>query len=124
MTDATLATRGLALKQTPAPGAWAAKAACRGEPTYVFFPDDPSAVEIAKGICRRCAVRAECADYAMAIPSLLGIWGGLTERERDRLRARRNCRRPPARTDGGRHQQTGAAPPLASASKPMASMRR
>jgi hypothetical protein len=42
----------------------------------------------AKAICRDCAVRRECLDYAMSIRELHGIWGGLTEAERRSVLAR------------------------------------
>ena len=40
----------------------------------------------AKAVCAQCPVAAECLDYAMAEPSLEGVWGGTIERERRRLR--------------------------------------
>jgi WhiB family redox-sensing transcriptional regulator len=72
----------------PAPGPWIAQAACAGEPTDLFFPDDSSGLEMAKSICSRCPVRKECVCYGLAIPSLPGVRGGLTEAERQRLRPR------------------------------------
>lgn len=60
----------------PAPGAWIADAACAGKPTDLFFPEDSQGIQLAKAICAGCRVRAECAGYATAIPSLAGIWGG------------------------------------------------
>lgn len=75
----------------PAPGPWIAKAACAGEPTDLFFPEDDVATELARSICGGCNVRAECINYAVEIPSLDGIWGGLTCDERTRLRLGRQC---------------------------------
>jgi len=72
-----------------APGPWISRAACANEPTDLFFPEDGEGTELAKAICGGCPVRAECIGYAVAIPSLDGIWGGLTERERERLRRER-----------------------------------
>jgi WhiB family transcriptional regulator, redox-sensing transcriptional regulator len=82
----------------PAPGPWIGRAACANEPTDLFFPEDGEGTELAKAICGGCPVRAECIGYAVAIPSLDGIWGGLTRQERFRLRQSRNCRR--AATNG------------------------
>ena len=76
----------------PAPGPWISRAACANEPTDLFFPEDGAETELAKAICAGCPVRAECIGYAVAIPSLDGIWGGLTRQERSRLRQHRNCR--------------------------------
>jgi WhiB family redox-sensing transcriptional regulator len=38
-------------------------------------------------VCARCLVRAECLDYALADRELVGVWGGLSVRERARVRA-------------------------------------
>ena len=42
----------------------------------------------AKKICTGCEVKAECLEYALANDERFGIWGGLSERERRRLRRR------------------------------------
>ncbi len=39
-------------------------------------------------MCTSCEVRVECLDYALANDERFGIWGGLSERERRRLRRR------------------------------------
>lgn len=77
---------GVAFETIPAPGPWIADAACAGEPTDLFFPEDDVGVLLAKAICGGCKVRPECVSYAVDIPSLDGIWGGLTRQERARLR--------------------------------------
>lgn len=40
----------------------------------------------AKKICESCEVRSECLQYALENDERFGIWGGLSERERRRLR--------------------------------------
>jgi WhiB family redox-sensing transcriptional regulator len=40
-------------------------------------------------VCRGCEVRQQCLDYALANGEKFGIWGGLSERERRRLRRQR-----------------------------------
>jgi WhiB family redox-sensing transcriptional regulator len=46
-------------------------------------------------VCRACVVKAECLEYALVNGEKFGIWGGLSERERRRLRrARALSRRP------------------------------
>ena len=42
----------------------------------------------AKRICTTCEVRAECLEYALEHDERFGIWGGLSERERRRLKRR------------------------------------
>jgi WhiB family redox-sensing transcriptional regulator len=43
----------------------------------------------AKRVCGGCAVRSECLEAALANDERFGIWGGLSERERRRLRLQR-----------------------------------
>lgn len=65
---------------------WRHQAACKGR-TALMFPDTP-AVNEAKAVCRSCPVRAECADYALTHNEPDGIWGGMSARERRRIRKR------------------------------------
>jgi WhiB family redox-sensing transcriptional regulator len=65
---------------------WMEKAVCRGEASQLFFPRNEGISEEALSYCRRCPVRRECLDHAMAHPGLRGCWGGTSERERIRLR--------------------------------------
>ena len=82
---------GEAFETIPAPGPWIKQAACASEPTELFFPEDDVATELARSICSGCKVRAECIGYAVEIPSLDGIWGGLTRQERARVRRKKRC---------------------------------
>jgi hypothetical protein len=65
---------------------WHARAACRGMGTERFFPSDHLALLDARRVCAGCEVSRECHDFAMAVPSLKGIWAGLSERGRARVR--------------------------------------
>jgi WhiB family redox-sensing transcriptional regulator len=47
----------------------------------------------AKAICARCPVRDPCRRHALAAEEPYGVWGGLTEAERDEI-VRRHRRRP------------------------------
>ena len=40
----------------------------------------------AKKVCLACPVRKQCLDYALANDERFGIWGGLSERERRKLK--------------------------------------
>ena len=40
-------------------------------------------------MCEACTVKDACLEYAMANDERFGIWGGLSERERRRLRRAR-----------------------------------
>ena len=52
----------------------------------VFFPIKGGSPRAAKAICARCDILANCLRDALADPSLEGVWGGTTEREREHLR--------------------------------------
>ena len=72
---------------------WQDEAACRDADPELFFPggDIRSAraqVKTAKLICRGCPVSAACLNWALASGQQAGIWGGLTEYERNRLHGR------------------------------------
>ena len=68
---------------------WADFANCVGVDPDLFFPERGQDVSEAKQICAACIVRSECLEYALAEGKKFGIWGGLTERERRRLRRER-----------------------------------
>ncbi|MGH3797752.1 MAG: WhiB family transcriptional regulator [Pseudonocardiaceae bacterium] len=72
---------------------WQLRGACRGlDSAYFFHPDNErgaqraARVSRAKSICRRCPVLAQCRGHALAVQEPYGIWGGLTENEREHLR--------------------------------------
>lgn len=68
-----------------------AAGACATEDYETFFPKpgQRNHVREAKGICSGCSIRAECLEGALERGERFGIWGGLTERERMRLRGQR-----------------------------------
>jgi WhiB family transcriptional regulator, redox-sensing transcriptional regulator len=53
-----------------------------------FFPEKGGSTREAKRVCTTCPVRAECLEYALGNDERFGIWGGLSERERRRLKRR------------------------------------
>jgi WhiB family redox-sensing transcriptional regulator len=68
--------------------AWQADALCAQTDPEAFFPEKGGSTRDAKKICTQCEVKAECLEYALANDERFGIWGGLSERERRRLRRR------------------------------------
>ncbi len=66
--------------------AWQAQALCAQTDPEAFFPEKGGSTREAKKVCQSCEVRAECLDYALANDERFGIWGGLSERERRRLK--------------------------------------
>jgi len=67
---------------------WQEKALCAETDPEAFFPEKGGSTREAKKICTGCEVRAECLEYALSNDERFGIWGGLSERERRRLRRR------------------------------------
>jgi WhiB family transcriptional regulator, redox-sensing transcriptional regulator len=47
----------------------------------------------AKEVCRGCVAREDCLEYALDNGEKFGIWGGMSERERRRLRRARAIER-------------------------------
>ncbi|MCR8670415.1 WhiB family transcriptional regulator [Agrococcus sp. HG114] len=66
--------------------AWQADALCAETDPEAFFPEKGGSTRDAKRICESCEVRAECLEYALQNDERFGIWGGLSERERRKLR--------------------------------------
>lgn len=72
---------------------WQDRAECLNEDPEMFFPvaSETTArgraeVELAKEVCRRCGVRPECLAYAIINEYDHGVFGGLSENERKRLK--------------------------------------
>lgn len=64
------------------PTDWQMAAACRDADSTIFFPNAGEKGLPAKSICYRCPVKEPCLDYALADPSLIGIWGGTSDVQR------------------------------------------
>jgi WhiB family transcriptional regulator, redox-sensing transcriptional regulator len=65
-------------------------AACLGL-TELFYPDEDhylydEKVQAAKAICATCPIKPECAERAIRLRESDGIWGGMTPRERRRVK--------------------------------------
>jgi WhiB family redox-sensing transcriptional regulator len=84
--------------------AWYADAACRGLDVDMFFAERGELTAPAKAVCRGCPVRSECRESALANGEKFGIWGGLSERERRKVRTQR-------RTSAPRVEGVAPAPP-------------
>lgn len=72
---------------------WASQARCRGLDPEMFFPVRGEATAATKATCDACPVRGQCLEYALDAPERLGVWGGLSERQRRPLRAARRNRK-------------------------------
>ena len=68
---------------------WQEEANCLGVDPDLFFPERGASTREAKEVCRGCVVREACLEYALTNGEKFGIWGGMSERERRRLRRAR-----------------------------------
>lgn len=68
---------------------WQLHGSCRGEQSDVFYHPDGERGRAraqrenrAKAICNACPVLSACRDHALKVAEPYGIWGGLSESER------------------------------------------
>jgi WhiB family redox-sensing transcriptional regulator len=71
---------------------WRSRGACLTADPELFFPISSSGTsqqqeEQARAVCARCLVRGQCLAFALRTNQAHGVWGGLGEAERLRLRA-------------------------------------
>jgi WhiB family redox-sensing transcriptional regulator len=85
-------------RRLPGPNAdlwdWQLHAACRGmSSSYFFHPEGergPARARReakAKALCSRCPALLECRRHALRVHEPYGIWGGLSESERQQILA-------------------------------------
>lgn len=67
---------------------WQTDALCAQTDPEAFFPEKGGSTRDAKRICTSCDVRDACLEYALQNDERFGIWGGLSERERRKLKRR------------------------------------
>ncbi|RDI63342.1 WhiB family transcriptional regulator [Nocardia pseudobrasiliensis] len=88
--------------QLPAPNAdiwdWQIRGACRGlDSSLFFYPDGErgrartARENRAKQICHTCPVLAQCRTYALRVREPYGVWGAMTEAEREKYTRRRRA---------------------------------
>jgi WhiB family redox-sensing transcriptional regulator len=77
---------------------WQYKGACLGmDPEMFFHPDGErgprrrARINAAKAVCATCPVLQKCRSHALASNEAFGIWGGLTEEERQEIQNRRTA---------------------------------
>jgi WhiB family redox-sensing transcriptional regulator len=101
---------------------WRDMALCAETDPEEFFPEKGGSVRAAKKVCRGCEVRIQCLEYALENDERHGIWGGLSERERRRVKppagppagavmadSDERARRVPERSDRGTFRRPEAA---------------
>jgi WhiB family transcriptional regulator, redox-sensing transcriptional regulator len=83
-------------RRLPGPNAdiwdWQLEGSCRGMDSAAFFHPDgergPARARRearAKAICQACPVLKLCREHALAVHEPYGIWGGLSESERENI---------------------------------------
>lgn len=65
---------------------WQEQALCAQTDPEAFFPEKGGSTREAKRICQACPVQDDCLEFALENDERFGIWGGLSERERRRLK--------------------------------------
>lgn len=65
---------------------WQEQALCAQTDPEAFFPEKGGSTREAKRICQACPVQDDCLEFALEHDERFGIWGGLSERERRRLK--------------------------------------
>ncbi|MEO6714868.1 MAG: WhiB family transcriptional regulator [Mycobacteriales bacterium] len=88
MTDFSISDLTETEPDLPEELSWQESALCAQTDPEAFFPEKGGSTREAKRICVGCDVRAECLEYALANDERFGIWGGLSERERRRIKRR------------------------------------
>ncbi len=51
-----------------------------------FYPQKQAEINENRKVCQECVVRLACAEYAVVFNEEYGLWGGLSERARRRIR--------------------------------------
>ncbi len=72
---------------------WQEFSNCLGVDPDLFFPERGASTREAKEVCRGCVVKDDCLEFALANGEKFGIWGGMSERERRRIRRQRALER-------------------------------
>jgi WhiB family transcriptional regulator, redox-sensing transcriptional regulator len=84
------------LSRLPGPAeanwAWQSRGRCRTLGPTLFFGTDrergarrEERERAAKRVCAGCPVRDPCRDHALQVREVYGVWGGLTELEREQV---------------------------------------
>jgi WhiB family redox-sensing transcriptional regulator len=79
-----------ALKDTD--HSWHSEALCRGSSPELFFFEAGQSKRknyVVENYCKLCPVKQRCLDYALNNDIRFGVWGGLTQAERNRILSER-----------------------------------
>lgn len=79
-------------RQSERPTDWRDDAACIEVGPDAFFPGKGESPADALRMCAGCDVREQCLAFAVADPTIDGIWGGTTPKQRQAIRAARGAK--------------------------------
>ena len=65
---------------------WMDQARCSETDAEAFFPEKGGSTRYAKKVCMACEVRTDCLEWAIATDQRFGVWGGMSERERRKIK--------------------------------------
>jgi WhiB family transcriptional regulator, redox-sensing transcriptional regulator len=81
---------------------WQMEGACRDTGSTIFFhpegergPARRNRDAAAQAVCATCPVLQQCREHALRVREPYGVWGGLTEDDRERIYAQERSRRLP-----------------------------
>lgn len=75
-----------AVSQSETGLSWLEQGLCAQTDPEAFYVEKGGSTRDAKKVCVGCDVRGECLEYALAHDERFGVWGGLSERERRKLK--------------------------------------
>lgn len=73
---------------------WRASAPCKADPDAMYPGSFGADIDYAKSFCRSCPSVERCLQWALETGEEWGVWGGLSEGERRKLRRRKAAKLP------------------------------
>lgn len=89
--DGPLSLADLLRQPEPEDVSWRDSALCAQSDGDAWFPEKGGTTRYAKKICRGCPVTTDCLEWALDNGEEFGVWGGMSERERRKLKRNREA---------------------------------
>jgi WhiB family redox-sensing transcriptional regulator len=67
------------------PDAWKLDGLCAQIDPELWFPEKGERTRLAQRLCGQCSVQATCLEYALTNDERHGVWGGKSERQRQKM---------------------------------------
>ena len=81
------------------PVGWRERGLCWDTFDPRFFPERGESSKEIKGMCADCPVAFDCLEFSFDLNPRHGIWGGMSQRDRDRLKKEFNLEEEEAKTN-------------------------